>query len=87
MMSPTMKVRLVRRLRAQGLGSYPSLAATRRTRSAVSSPTRADSSELRTREAVDGCTPAASAMVRKVTLSDGRPAMVSDLLACRSSSS
>src|ERR671914_913149 len=58
--------RLVLRLRAMGLGRYPSSVAARLTRSAVSSLTRGRVWGLSAREAVAGCPPASAATSRRV---------------------
>src|SRR6516165_3452918 len=67
MITPTVCDRRVRRLRATGLGWYPSNSAASRTRWAVSSFTSSRVSGLRAREAVAGCTPARAATSRSVT--------------------
>ena len=64
--TPIVFERRVRRLRATGLGRYPSLAAASLTRRAVSSLTSSLVPGLSARDAVAGCTPAAVATSRNV---------------------
>ena len=62
------KVRLVLRDDAMGLGRYPSFSAAFETRCATSGVTIPTVSGLSARETVDACTPARSATSRNVTL-------------------